>query len=121
MEDTLKESSFNLADPENYHLRCKKKVRWSDQDVTAHVNNVQFARFIETSRIVFLHGLASNVRDLTAFFMIARVEIDYLAEMRVPSKVRASTQIRTHFSSFWARNTQGRALYCGWTQCGSPY
>ena len=93
MEDTLKESPFNLADPENYYLRCKKKVRWSDQDGTAHVNNVQFARFIETSRIVFLHGIASNVRDLTTFFMIARVEIDYLAEMRVPGKVRASTQI----------------------------
>ena len=93
MEDTLKESFFNLADSKNYHLRCKKKIRWSDQDATAHVNNVQFARFIETSRIVLLHGIASNVRDLTACFMIARVEIDYLAEMRVPGKGRAGPRI----------------------------
>ena len=63
MEDSLKESPFNFVDPGNYHLRHRKKIRWSEHDATAHINNVQFARFIETGRILFLHGISSKARD----------------------------------------------------------
>ena len=63
MEDSLKESPFNFVDPGNYHLRRRKIIRWSEGDATAHINNVQFARFIETGRILFLHGISSKARD----------------------------------------------------------
>ena len=39
------------------------KIRWSEHDAKAHINNVQFARFIETGRILFLHGISSKARD----------------------------------------------------------
>lgn len=80
MEDSLKESHFNFVDPENYHSRRRKKIGWSGQDVTAHVNNVQFACFVETARIPFLHGITSSARNLSAFLVLARLEIDILSK-----------------------------------------
>ena len=59
----LKKSPSNFVDPGNYHLRRRKKIRWSEHDAKAHINNVQFARFIETGRILFLHGISSKARD----------------------------------------------------------
>ena len=107
MEDSLKESPFNFVDPGNYHLRRRKKIHWSEHDATAHINNVQFARFIETGRILFLHGISSKARDLSAFLVLARLEIDYLVEMRVLAEVRVGTQIKPTSVAFGHKILKG--------------
>ena len=50
MEDSLKESPSNFVDPGNYHLRRRKKIRWSEHDKILKGRN-----FTATGHSVVVH------------------------------------------------------------------
>ena len=58
-----------------------------------HVNNVQFARYIEASRIPFLRTLLLGNNGESAHFILARLEVDYLLEMHFPGHVLIGTKV----------------------------
>lgn len=73
---------------ETYRIWGKEHVRYADTDAQGHVNNVSFAAYLETGRIVLAQacgmpiGLHSGMHTV-----LARVEIDYRAELHWPASL----------------------------------
>ncbi|MHB1208402.1 MAG: acyl-CoA thioesterase [Acidimicrobiales bacterium] len=55
-------------------------VRWRDLDQLGHVNSVVFLTYLEEGRTTWLGGLLGPQFE-TNQYVIARVELDYLAEI----------------------------------------
>ena len=78
---------------QDYTFWWEENIRWGDQDSMGHVNNVQVARYIEASRIPFLHGLTNEDGEEPVEFILARLEVNYLLEMHYPGNVRIGTSL----------------------------
>ena len=78
---------------QDYSFWWEENIRWGDQDSMGHVNNVQVARYIEASRIPFLHNLSNEADGAPAQFILARLEVNYLIEMHFPGNVRIGTSV----------------------------
>ena len=83
----------NVTEKESYTFWWTENIRWGDQDGMGHVNNVQFARYIESSRIPFLRDLVIGSNREPAYFILARLEVDYLTEMHFPGSVLIGTNV----------------------------
>lgn len=62
------------------------RVRWSDVDSYGHVNNVRFFDYVQEARIKMTTDLdpamaRSGMDDSTDIWLVARQDIDYLAQM----------------------------------------
>ena len=68
-------------------------VQWGDQDAFRHVNNAVFATFLETGRVELLHDLAAPIADAGSSFVLARVVIDFRAEVLWPGTVEIGTRV----------------------------
>lgn len=57
-------------------------IRWSDMDAYGHVNNVQYLRYLEEARVYAFQEWFGHDRSLLEEgVLVARTEIDYLAQM----------------------------------------
>ncbi len=86
---------------EAYPSRTSADIRYSDLDRQGHVNNAVFATFSEVGRVAFMYDpdrpLASEGRS----FVIARLLIDFRAELLWPGSVDIGTGVvRVGRSSF---------------------
>ena len=59
-------------------LSFEVEVWFGDVDSFGHVNNVAFARYLETARVKYL---ISRFREVKPVFVLRRIEIDYLFPM----------------------------------------
>ena len=57
----------------------RERVRFSDRDGLGHVNNALYSTYLEEARLGILGGLSD--------FILARVEIDFRAELREGDEV----------------------------------
>jgi len=57
------------------------QLRWSDMDVQAHVNNVQYLRFLEDARVQMLVHLGRPGQMMETGQVTVRHEIDYVAPL----------------------------------------
>ena len=78
---------------QDYSFWWKENIRWGDQDAMGHVNNVQFARYIEASRIPFFLKLIGGDKNQGPSFILARLEVNYLREMYFPGQVEVGTNV----------------------------
>ena len=62
----------------------RDRVRFRDCDSLGHVNNAVYSTYLEEARIGVLGGLSS--------FILARVEIDFRAELRVGEEIEVRTR-----------------------------
>lgn len=88
-------------DPADYAFWLDERTRYADIDSLGHVNNVAYAVYFEGARVEFIrqHGLWSV--EAAHSMVAARVEIDYLREVRYPSTVRVGVRCtRVGTSSF---------------------
>ena len=78
-----------LADP---RVRWTTDVlRFSDTDANGHINNAAFAVFCESGRVGFLHDRLRSVLDRGGFFVVARLVVEFRAELHYPGEVRCGT------------------------------
>jgi acyl-CoA thioester hydrolase len=61
--------------------RYSVQLRWSDMDVQAHVNNVQYLRFLEDARVQMLVHLGRPGNLMETGQVTVRHEIDYVAPL----------------------------------------
>jgi acyl-CoA thioester hydrolase len=61
-----------------------ERVRFRDCDPMGHVNNAVYSTYLEQARIDVLGGLES--------FILARVEIDFLAQLRSGDELEIATR-----------------------------
>ncbi|MGH3328639.1 MAG: acyl-CoA thioesterase [Streptomycetales bacterium] len=71
-------------------------IRWGDMDAFAHVNNVEFLRYLEDARarMLFSEASASGVQGLADGCVVVRHEIDYARPLAWrPEPVRVETWV----------------------------
>lgn len=73
--------------------RTFDKLRYGDTDRQGHVNNAVFSTFLETGRVDLLHDPSDPMACEGAAFVIANLNIDYLAEIHWPGRVEIGTAI----------------------------
>lgn len=54
-----------------YPVIYDQKVAWGDMDAFGHVNNVQYYRYIESSRILYME----NVNILTQIYILLLLQV----------------------------------------------
>jgi acyl-CoA thioester hydrolase len=69
-----------------------EKVRFRDLDPMGHVNNAVFLTYLEQARVAFFAdaGAATGLEDMT--MIVARVEIDFKAPVRLGEEVEISVR-----------------------------
>ncbi len=79
---------------EDFPNRAYDKLRYGDTDRQGHVNNAVFATFMETGRVEMI--LAANEEPLLEdgySFVVAKLDINYLAEILWPGTVDIGTRV----------------------------
>lgn len=92
----------DLANPECFRHWTTEKIRFQDIDRLDHVNNVALAAYAESGRVEFLESLAPDMlyQRGAPFWVIAQLNIRFLAQSRFPGRVRIGTRVlRTGNSS----------------------
>jgi acyl-CoA thioester hydrolase len=69
------------------------RIRFSDTDMMGHVNNVAIAAFVETGRVAFGMEIATHATDRVQGFILARLSIEYLRELRYPGTVEVGSRV----------------------------
>jgi len=77
---------------DDFPLKTRDKLRYADTDRQGHVNNAVFSTFLETGRVEIIFG--QGLADERAAFVIARLELDFLAEVTWPGDVEIGTAVR---------------------------
>jgi acyl-CoA thioester hydrolase len=85
-------------------------LRFADTDRLGHVNNAVYATFCEIGRTGLLLDPVTGVGDADCDYPIARLELDFLAELHWPGEVAIGTGVtRVGRSSMTLMN----AVYAG--------
>lgn len=66
-------------------------LRFCDTDANGHVNNAAFAMFCESGRVNALRVVLQPTCGTDTFFSIAKLTIEYRAELHHPGRVRCGT------------------------------
>jgi len=69
------------------------KLRYADTDMLGHANKVTFATFFETGRVELLYHRPEPLAAPGCGFVIARLAIDFAAEILWPGKVDIGTRV----------------------------
>jgi acyl-CoA thioester hydrolase len=81
---------------EDFPARDYDKLRYSDVDMQGHVNNAVFTTLLETGRVSLLAHPGINAwKDLQFTYVIARLEVDYRAELLWPGVVNIGTAVKS--------------------------
>ena len=72
---------------EDYPLHTTEKLRFADTDCNGHISNAVFAVCCQNARMELLHDPRRIPLPIDGQFVIARLEIDFLGEMRWPGSV----------------------------------
>jgi acyl-CoA thioester hydrolase len=68
-------------------------LRYGDTDRQGHINNAVYATFCESGRVAFLYDAKLGLRSDGANFVIARLELDFRAELYYPGIVDIGTRV----------------------------
>ncbi|MEL6373112.1 MAG: thioesterase family protein [Pseudomonadota bacterium] len=66
-------------------------IRFCDTDLLGHVNNVAIASYFEAARCAFFYDLLAREGRAGLDFILARVAIDFVAEIHYPGTVEVGT------------------------------
>lgn len=66
-------------------------IRFGDTDMNGHVNNSAFAFFAESGRVHLFRSALGDGREPGRFFVIAKLTIEFKAELYYPGRVRTGT------------------------------
>jgi acyl-CoA thioester hydrolase len=79
---------------EDFPSRTFDKLRYGDTDRQGHVNNAVFATLFETGRVHVFHEGETPLLAAGFSFVIARIVIDYRAELFWPGRVEIGTGVK---------------------------
>ena len=67
-------------------------IRWGDMDALAHVNNVQFFRYLESGRIAYIDDLFPGQRT-SDNVVLADLQCSFLRQLHYPGVVHVGTRV----------------------------
>ena len=85
-----KTTPLTLAD---FPLQTFDTIRYADTDRQGHVNNAVFATFLETGRVAFLYDSENPLLEPNAAFVIAGLQLSFLAELHWPGRIDIGTGV----------------------------
>jgi acyl-CoA thioester hydrolase len=78
---------------ENFKHKIAIKVRFSDLDAMRHVNNASFLSYLEEARLAYYKQvLKVNTDNLDFNAVVARIEIDYVDQIKLGDSVEIYTR-----------------------------
>jgi acyl-CoA thioester hydrolase len=86
-------TSGRLPSVADYRAHVTEKVRYADTDRQGHVNNAVFATFLESGRVAVLYDPQAPLAGPGTSFVIARLELDFRAEMTWPGDIVVGTRV----------------------------
>lgn len=89
----MENKNKNTQSISNFAFQSYDKLRYADTDRQGHVNNAVFSTFLETGRVEFLYNSDQALTDDGSSFVIAKLELQLLAEITWPGKVDIGTQV----------------------------
>lgn len=78
---------------DDFPVKAVDTIRYGDTDKLGHVNNAVFSTFLETGRTRLLLDSRRSVAPEGAGFVIARLVLDYRAELHWPGQVEIGTGV----------------------------
>ena len=78
---------------EDFVGRAYDKLRYGDTDRQGHVNNAVFATFMDTGRVELIYNPADPLLEDGFSFVLAKLDIDYIAEVLWPGTVEIGTRV----------------------------
>jgi acyl-CoA thioester hydrolase len=78
----------------DFPARTFDKLRYGDTDRQGHINNAVFATLFETGRVNVIHEGETKLLKPGFSFVIARIAIDYRAELFWPGRVEIGTRVK---------------------------
>jgi acyl-CoA thioester hydrolase len=96
-----KPESWRL-DPAVYPFSFDVATRWGDLDMLGHINNVSMAGLFEEGRGKFTHSLDMHRETKGVRWLIAGVEIAYLAEAHHPAPLTVASGIGRIATTSWS-------------------
>jgi acyl-CoA thioester hydrolase len=78
---------------DNFKHKISIKVRFSDLDAMGHVNNASYLSYLEEARLAYYnHVLKVDTNKLDFKAVVARIEIDYVDQIRLGDSVEIYTR-----------------------------
>lgn len=77
----------------DFPLQATDKVRYADTDRQGHVNNAVFSTFLETGRVELLYRTAASLNHPNSEFVIAKLSLEFRAEILWPGLVQIGTRV----------------------------
>jgi acyl-CoA thioester hydrolase len=71
------------------------KLRYGDTDRQGHINNAVFSTLFETGRVGVIHDGEAPLLGPGFSFVLARIAIDYKAELLWPGRVEIGTGVKS--------------------------
>jgi acyl-CoA thioester hydrolase len=92
-------------------------LRYGDTDRQGHINNAVFTTLLESGRVAFLFNEKGEVvAGNGKAYVIAKLTMDFLAEMNFPGSVRIGTKVLTTGRSSF---TLGQAIFLNGKCCST--
>src|SRR5262245_24367876 len=82
-----------LAQREAFAFWTREKIRYADTNRQGHVNNAVFATFCESGRVALFYEAGRSLAAPGCEFVIARLELDFRAELRWPGQAEIGTNV----------------------------
>lgn len=86
---------------DSYPFSHRTETRFADLDILGHINNVSMAGLFEHGRGLFNHSIEVTRRTEGQRWLIARVELNYIAEAHFPEHIFISSGIARIGTSSW--------------------
>ena len=92
-KSTEKPSRPALPRVEDFPIRVPDTIRFADMDRQGHVNNAVYPTYFETGRVLRIYDPDDGLQIEGCTTVLARIEIDFLKELRWPGTVEIGTGI----------------------------
>ena len=102
-DNALEMTDFDPSDPASFTFWTEERLRFNDLDTVGHVNNNAIGVFLENARVTLLFdggGDLLNSGDAVGqSWVIRKIDIDFIHEIRFPGVVQTGTRIARFGSS----------------------
>jgi acyl-CoA thioester hydrolase len=93
-------------------------VRWSDQDILGHVNNVQLIRYLECGRVAYCNEVMGLdfIPQTNAGWILADLQCTFHSQSRFPGRITVATRFikmgnsSAHLDAAIYQDTNDRAV-----------
>ena len=82
-----------LPQIEDFPIRVPDTIRFADMDRQGHVNNAVYPTYFETGRVGVIYDPQEGLQVEGCTTVLARIEIDFMRELRWPGTVEVGTAI----------------------------